>query len=122
MTTPYTPAYANSEDCMQSANDSYLFTANKLSYEEALEKCAHLVNLAVCPMSPIHLGRRGQYPLYPTGMVTHNEATLYVRCVKCGARYCTDAWRPYGYETVYQRSVRSAGDGNYMCINNFECK
>lgn len=64
-----------------------------------------------------HLNRRGKYDQYPTGTVTHQRDTeLFVCCAQCRRNYCTDAWDPISYSSVFDRVRYAATHKAYYCL------
>lgn len=117
------------EEERQKANFLYFQQCRDLESYEALGK-----QMGQWPemrgMSLTHLGNRGQYDRYPERMATHaknkHDKPLFVQCHQCGRRYCTDAWLPFGYATVYSY-VRLGGEGShrnpykYFCVDMTQC-
>lgn len=115
MTTPYTEEYACAQLFMQQANEVYYQACREpVSREEAFENSKWFMNHAKWPANIIHYTRRNDYNNYPIRMATHSPDQLFVPCHLCNRQFCTDAWRPYGYETVFTH-VRAVYDGKYEC-------
>ncbi len=81
----------------------------------------NLQNYQLCPVSALHQAVRDNYERYPARMVTHAKDELFIRCMDCNRAYCTDAWRPYGYDTVYS-VVRLVGVKQYRCWDTTTCQ
>lgn len=75
--------------------------------------------------SPVHLANRGQYECYPSRAVSHSldkhGHPQFLRCEQCGRRFCTDAWLPFRYGSVYDW-VRLAGDGSPTNPHRYYCR
>ena len=72
-------------------------------------------------ISPTHLLNKGNYAAYPARMATHSETELFVRCQQCNTAFCTDAWRPFGYATVYDTVHLLADSKRYVCNDTYAC-
>ena len=71
-------------------------------------------------IAPSHLALWGCYDAYPARTVTHSAQDLFVGCEHCRTHFCTDAWRPYGYGSVYTE-IHLTPQGRYRCNDAALC-